>query len=94
MYFLWKIIPKMGGRGPWRCTIFHDLFHTSTSGCILIDFWHPLGPVWLHLCLVLATVYLPLAAFWLTFGALWLTFGALGSLLAILALDFLAFGAP
>ena len=42
----------------------------------------------------LAHFWLPLAHFWLTFGALWLTFGALGSLLAILALDFLAFGAP
>ena len=40
----------------------------------MVDFWHPLGPVWLHLGLVWATVYLPLAAFCLTFGTLWLTF--------------------
>ena len=52
-------------------------------GSLLAPFWRPL-----------AHFGLPLAHFWLTFGALWLTFGALGSLLAILALDFLAFGAP
>ena len=50
--------------------------------------------IWLTFGSLLAPFGSLLDNFWLTFGALWLTFGALGSLLAILALDFLAFGAP
>ena len=56
----------------------------------LAPFWRPLAPFWLPL----APFWLTFGALWLTFGALWLTFGALGSLLAILTLDFLVFGAP
>ena len=48
----------------------------------------------MHFGRPVARFWFPVAPFWLTFGALWLTFGALDSLLAILALDFLAFGAP
>ena len=77
------------------------LFATFSEGRFLDAFWSPLGsllaPFWLplgHFWLPFAHFWLPLAHFWLTFGVLWLTFGALGSLLAILALDFLAFGAP
>ena len=44
--FASKMASKMGGRGPVRCTIFHDIFHTSTATCILVDFWHPLAPKW------------------------------------------------
>ena len=62
---------------------FRDLFVYVHFVLNLTHFWRPL-----------AHFGFPLAHFWLTFGALWLTFGALGSLLAILALDFLAFGAP
>ena len=53
----------------------------------LVTILVPFGALWLPFGSLLAH-------FWLTFGALWLTFGALGSLLAILSLDFIAFGPP
>ena len=66
-------------------------------GGFYVEFGSLLTPIWrtlAHFGLPFAHFGLPFAHFWLAFGALWLTFGALGSLLAILALDFLAFGAP
>ena len=87
-------------RGNVRPTTFLAPFFGHRSGeafwqpfaCLLVPFWPPLAAFWLPL----APFGLPFGSlpFWLTFGALWLTFGALGSLLVILALDFLAFGAP
>ena len=72
-----------GGRGEVSSALTRPTQGSADFGSLWAPFWRPL-----------AHFGLPLAHFWLTFGALWLTFGALGSLLAILALDFLAFGAP
>ena len=66
---------------------FRDLF-------VYVDFMLNLTHLGLPFGGPLAHFGLPLAHFWLTFGALWLTFGALGSLLAILTLDFLVFCTP
>ena len=70
------------------------IFVAFSRPCLLCCFYVELGSLLAPFWRPLAHFGLPLAHFWLTFGALWLTFGALGSPLAILALDFLAFGAP
>ena len=65
--------------------------------CFYVEFGSfgaPFSSLLAHCWFILTHFWFPLVHFWLTFGALWLTFGDLGSLLAILTLDSLVFGAP
>ena len=89
--------PKLSGADDQKTILFETFSFMSILCCFYVDF----GSLWAPFWRPLARFGVPLAHFWLTLGSLlahfwcpWLTFGALGSLLAILALDFLAFGAP
>ena len=93
-WFLMENGSQMEPKSTWGGELFGTLFATFSFMLILCWFYVEFGSPWAPFWCPLAPFGLPLAHFWLTFGALWLTFGALGSLLAILALDFLAFGAP
>ena len=52
------------------CTRLGKFFQISMLLCILVNFWHPLGPFCLHF----VPFWLPLGTFWLLFGAIWFTF--------------------